>query len=76
MSLETISNGILAGMLSELARKKNPHSDIPVLAIVQDGKRTFCAPTHRLGRGWQGVKPPAQIIRWAPMPKPPTVENQ
>jgi len=53
-----------------------PNRDIPVLAIVRDGKRTFCAPTHRLARGWQGVKPPAQIIRWAPMPKPPTTDKE
>lgn len=42
--LQSISNGVLAGMLAELARKKNPHSDI----LEETARRLRLMPSHKV----------------------------
>jgi hypothetical protein len=55
------------------AQVEMPKRDIPVIALVRDGKRTFCTPTHRLSISWQGIKSPCVVTHWAAMPKPPII---
>ena len=51
------------------AEEELPPRDKPVLALVTEGHREFVATTHRLSRGWQGIKVPAKVVFWAKMPK-------
>jgi len=55
------------------AEEELPPRDKPILALVTEGHREFVATTHRLSRGWQGIKVPAKVVLWAHLPKPPTI---
>jgi hypothetical protein len=52
--LQSISNGILAGMLAELARKKNPHSDI----IEEAARRLRLMPSLKVA-----TKVPTELLK-------------
>lgn len=48
-----------------------PKRDVPVLAIVDERDRRFCTVTHRMMRGWAGLKYPARVSFWSNLPQPP-----
>lgn len=52
--LQSISNGVLAGMLAELARKKNPHSDI----LKETARRLRLMPSHNVA-----TKVPTELLK-------------
>jgi len=56
-----------------IAEVELPPRDKPVLALVTEGHREFVATTHRLSRGWQGIKVPAKVVLWAHLPKSLTI---
>lgn len=56
-----------------LASQELPKRDIPVLVVARSPHQEFTAISHRMARGWAGIKAPATIVAWAPLPAPPTL---
>lgn len=54
------------------AAEELPKRDKPVVVVVESPTQRFCAVSHRMSRGWSGLKPPATVTHWAQLPKPPT----
>lgn len=48
-----------------------PRRDVPVIVAALEGRREFCAISHRLSKGWANIKLPAVVVYWAPLPPPP-----
>jgi hypothetical protein len=50
-----------------------PKRDVPVIVAVVERGREFCAVSHRLAKGWAGLKLPAAVVYWASLPQPPAM---
>jgi hypothetical protein len=48
-----------------------PKRDVPVIVAVTNGRQTFTTVSHRMSRGWSGIKTPATVTHYSALPKCP-----